>query len=773
MSSMSNTPLVSVCMNAYNAEKYVYSAIDSVLNQTYTNLQVIVVDDASTDKTPDVIKNSFTDKRLEVYTRNQNRHISYTCNEAINYAKGKYIFHIDSDDVVLEDIIEKEVAYLESHENVAACFTRPEIIDLDGSIADSSFDDIRALFVFEEKTQAEFVYHFFYNLNCLFHTGSMVRKSVLDEIGLHDYSMSYLHDFDLWTRIIIKYPIFVFEEPLALYRMGKGINHSNLNKDSAKIFGFEAACAVYRMIDNCPDDLFLEAFSEKLILKGQHTHEEAELEKAFLLLNVNCMPHDNRLLGLVKLKQLFGEKKYVDLALEKFNFGIYDLLEYEKQQQFYDLAEVDGYLDKIKELKTLVKDLKKQNAECIKALNHSDKAVRRTIEYQIYAALKKSFYAFKHIHSFLFIQNDGVKYKKKVFLYGFYGMNFGDDLFFETIINRYPDVLFIVLLNPEYGKFFKKFKNVKFYSYSSKLVSVLNKSGSIIGIHDVFEHLLLSKCDAIVHIGGSIYQQTEDYLADYKMRKRRINKRYFSLSSNFGPYYSEDFYKLWKKTLGKGYDICFRDKYSSELFGDLENVRYAPDLLFSFKKKTNNVISGSVSISVIDPCYKYRDFSDDEANCYKKSIVNTVTALVKEKRTVNLLGFCKYEGDDKFIEQILDEIPDYLKKYVNVLNYEFKNKNEMIKKLASSEYIIGTRLHSIIFGLSMGKKVLPIVYDNKVSNILSDINYTGETVYLKSMADYRDTGLKDLLDRVTVFDVSHLSNADDLQFEKLDKFLKD
>ena len=766
MNSMSNAPLVSVCINAYNTEKYVCQAIDSVLNQTYKNIQVIVVDDASTDKTLDVIKESFSDERLEIYTRKQNHHISYTCNEAISYANGKYIFHIDSDDIVSNNIIEKQVEFLESNKDVAACFTRPEIIDLDGNVADSSYDDIRSIFVSKSKTQAEFIYHFVYNLNCLYHSGSMVRKSVFDEIGGHDYSMSYLHDFDLWTRIIIKYPIFVFKEPLAFYRMGDGINHSTLDVKSVKILNFEAACSVYRMIDNCPDDLFLEAFSKKLILKGAHTHKEVEIEKAFLLLNVNCMPKDNKLLGIIKFKELFKEKEYVDLAFEKFRFGIYDLLEYEKQEQFYDLAAVKIYRQQIQ-------DLKEQIVEYKKVVSHYDSVLRRTAEFYAYAALKKAFHGIKHIKNFLVIKNNGVRYKKTVVLYGFYGMNLGDDLFFETIIKRYPDVMFFVLDTPKYYEFFNKFENVKFYSYDSDLVHSINSFGETFKIRNLFEHLLLSRCDAVVHIGGSIYQQTEHYFDDYIMRKRRFRKKnkYFSISSNFGPYRSDDFYELWKKMFKKGYDICFRDKYSYELFNDVQCVRYAPDLLFSFKNNPVNVVPGSVAISVIDPCYKYRVLGDSTANAYKKAIVKTITELVESNRYVNLLGFCKFEGDDDFIRQILNRIPKSYREYVSVLNYDFKNRNEFLDKLSSSEYIVGTRLHSIILGLAMGKKVLPIIYDNKVSNILNDINYTGKTVHLNDMANYESIGLKDLLDKTNVFDVSSLKDAENLQFKELDKFL--
>ena len=766
MNNFSHTPLVSVCINAYNTEKYICQTLDSVFNQTYKNLQVIVVDDASTDNTVKVITEKFTDERLEIYTRKQNYHISYTCNEAIAYAKGKYVFHIDSDDVAADGLIEKQVSFLEANTDIAACFTRPEIIGLDGNIADSSYDGIRSLFTFKRKTQAEFVNQFFYNLNCLSHTGCMVRKSVLDEIGGHDGSMSYLHDFDLWTRIIIRYPIFVLEEPLAFYRMGDSINHSRLNEKSLNILNFEAACSVYRMINDCPDDLFSEAFHDVFKLQGPHTHEEFEIEKAFLLMNVNCMPAGNKLLGIMKFKELFREKKYVDPALEKFGFSIYDLLKHEEQKQFYDLSEIKEYIEKNKELQAKIEELQRRNNEYAVMADR----YRKTAEFHA----RKAFHGIKHIKHFLLMKNNGIKYKKKVLLYGFYGMNLGDDLFFEAIINRYPDVLFLVLHTPEYYEFFNRYKNVKFYTYNSGVVSAINTFGNKFNIHDLFECLLLFRSNAVVHIGGSIYQQTENYLNDCKIRKRRSGpgKHYFSISSNFGPYHSDDFYAFWKKMFGKAYDICFRDTYSKELFPDVRSVRYAPDVLFSFKSLPTEVLAGSVSVSVIDPGYTYRNFSDVSVNAYKKAILNTIVALAEDNRTVNLLGFCKYEGDDAFIGQLLKELPDSAKKYVHVLNYDFHNKNEMIEALSSSEYIIGTRLHSVILGLAMGKKVLPIVYDNKTGNILTDIKYSGKVISLNDMPIYQNTGLSGLLKEIRVFKINDLTGAEDLQFEKLDEFLK-
>ena len=384
------------------------------------------------------------------------------------------------------------------------------------------------------------------------------------------------------------------------------------------------------------------------------------------------------------------------------------------------------------------------------------------------------FKGLSHIKNFLFIKNSGTSYKKTAFIYGYYCMNLGDDLFLETVIKRYPNVLFLVLNTDAYYDFFKKFKNVKFYSYENQFVKEFNSFGHKIGVHDIFEHLLLLKTDAVVHIGGAIYQETPDYLDDYNIRKRRsgFKKRFFSISSNFGPYHSDDFYLKWKKMFKRSYDICFRDKYSCELFRDLRSVRYAPDVLFSFKGEPVNTVPGSVAISVINPFLEVRKIDNAQANAYKNAIINTVISLAERKRAVNLLGFCTCEKDDEFIEEVLKAIPDTAKKFLNVLNYCFDNRDRMIEILASSEYILGTRLHSIILAIAMNKKVLPVVYGDKVSNILTDVGFTGKSVTLGDLADYQNTGLTELIDQTSVFDKSHLEDSADRQFAKLDKILK-
>ncbi len=100
--------LISVCINAYNSEKTIKETLESVLSQTYSDLQVIVVDDCSTDKTADIVEEiASRDGRVELYRLPENGNISNANNEAISHVRGEYIAHIDSDDVWFNDKIEK------------------------------------------------------------------------------------------------------------------------------------------------------------------------------------------------------------------------------------------------------------------------------------------------------------------------------------------------------------------------------------------------------------------------------------------------------------------------------------------------------------------------------------------------------------------------------------------------------------------------------------------------------------------------------------------
>lgn len=245
-------------------------------------------------------------------------------------------------------------------------------------------------------------------MNFLSHTGSTVRKSVLDKVGNHNGGLSYLHDFDLWTRIIINYPIYVFKDNLAFYRRTDSSN-SSYNIRKLKIHNFEQALIAYRMINSCPDDLFLRTFSDKLRFKGNHTHEETEIEKAFLLSDGIYAYKGNKLLSALKFAELFSNPEYVEIAREKFNFTLNDFQELESKNLFYDFCETDALKDEIKNKDAQIENLKEQLNGFNAALSNSNKFLRFTVEYNIYRVFKALGTFLKHIKNFIFIsKKDGM-----------------------------------------------------------------------------------------------------------------------------------------------------------------------------------------------------------------------------------------------------------------------------------------------------------------------------------------------------------------------------
>lgn len=126
-------PLISVIMPAYNAENYIAEAIRSILEQTYENLELIIVEDCSSDGTLDVIK-QFYDTRITLIENEENHGVAYSTNRAIQSAKGKYLALLDDDDIAIKDRLELQVNYLEEHSEISVLGGRAQYIDEFGRV---------------------------------------------------------------------------------------------------------------------------------------------------------------------------------------------------------------------------------------------------------------------------------------------------------------------------------------------------------------------------------------------------------------------------------------------------------------------------------------------------------------------------------------------------------------------------------------------------------------------------------------------------------------
>lgn len=340
--------LVSVCINSYNSEKYILETINSVINQSYKNLQIIVIDDCSTDNTVELIK-SINDERIEFYSTRKNNHISFAYNESLKYIKGDYVARLDADDLWEIEKIEKQVNFLELNSQYGACFTHTKVIDETGNANNKKLDPLKELFSFENLPHAEMYRFFFDNSNKLCHSSSLIKTEVIKTVGNYDVSISNVQDFDYWMRLLTHCPIYIIPEPLTIYRFG-GVS-SNMSNQKWNAYNNEAVRVIYKSLNMCPDDLFLKAFDDKLKLTGEHTHEEIELEKALLLLEGPFNYRGNPILGLRKLSELFADEKYINLALDKFNFSTKDLYKFQETKCYIDIGEYNHLVNSLTKTK--------------------------------------------------------------------------------------------------------------------------------------------------------------------------------------------------------------------------------------------------------------------------------------------------------------------------------------------------------------------------------------------------------------------------------------
>src|SRR3989344_8977423 len=118
MTSTSNTPPITVLLSVYNDSRFLKSAIESILNQTFSDFEFLVINDASTDNTAEII-NSFSDPRLKTITNSHNLGLTKSLNIGLKEAQGKYIARLDADDISLPDRLKIQHDFMESHPDIA------------------------------------------------------------------------------------------------------------------------------------------------------------------------------------------------------------------------------------------------------------------------------------------------------------------------------------------------------------------------------------------------------------------------------------------------------------------------------------------------------------------------------------------------------------------------------------------------------------------------------------------------------------------------------
>jgi GT2 family glycosyltransferase len=185
------TPLVSVLLPVYNAEDYLAQAIDSILGQTFTDFELIIINDGSSDGSKAIV-DSYRDPRIIIIDQD-NAGLPISLNRAIAKAKGRYLARQDADDVSEPTRLAEQVAYLETHADCALLGTWATILQ------GSKLTD-RELKHPTDNGEIQIKLMFY---NCFVHSSVMIRKSTLDQCGLYpeDPKKFPPEDYDLWLRI--------------------------------------------------------------------------------------------------------------------------------------------------------------------------------------------------------------------------------------------------------------------------------------------------------------------------------------------------------------------------------------------------------------------------------------------------------------------------------------------------------------------------------------------------------------------------------------------
>ena len=202
-----HNPTISVIMSTYNEEKYIETSLKSLLNQTFSDFEIIIVDDASVDNTRILIE-KLEDKRIHLICNEENQGLTKNLNQALKYAKGKYIARMDGDDIALPRRFEKQVKYMDRHPDtmLVSCYTK-------------SFGDSDLIFALPDNSEILKIRMLVRPVYA--HPGFMMRRELVEAGYQYDEEYRTAQDYEFASRVAGKFKIGLVPEVLLLYRVHK------------------------------------------------------------------------------------------------------------------------------------------------------------------------------------------------------------------------------------------------------------------------------------------------------------------------------------------------------------------------------------------------------------------------------------------------------------------------------------------------------------------------------------------------------------------------
>ncbi len=316
--------IVSILCPSYNHEKYVAGFIESVLAQTNPNWELVIVDDNSSDKNVDVIK-QYSDPRIKLIEHKWNQGINAGLNDAFAASSGDYISFCASDDKMCPDYIETIISTFETNTNIGVIYTDLYTMDSDGNfIKDNILRN-------NSGTKQEILQDMFLNMNTLTSPGMSIKRFEFEKISPVELPMSMYQDYKLHVMLLLNTDFIIQNKPIIIYRQPSkksGISYFN-------------ETAVQRM--NLEEDLFMNAFLAIKTIEQLRSVFAPELLQQFKKMDKDLIPY---YLGTIALqhskntyKKIWGYNQIKKMLLQPQIYGILHKKHGFNYKSFLDLSD--------------------------------------------------------------------------------------------------------------------------------------------------------------------------------------------------------------------------------------------------------------------------------------------------------------------------------------------------------------------------------------------------------------------------------------------------
>ena len=632
--------IISVIIPSYNRKEFIDRAIDSVLKQNHKKVEILVIDDGSTDGTFEYLNGKYQNNSIvKIFRNEKNSGAGYSRKSGYKKSIGKYIVFMDDDDYYTNfDFFSHAIEVFEKNENVSMVSSSSTIEYVKENRFEESKMNIKGLIYnsdYLSKFQLEYM-----KSNSTFTT--VFSKYALEKANFGQMEM--VNDSSIYLRALLAGDAYILDEISGIYRVHSKNITFNLKTDF--------------IIDN-----------------------------------------------LIEKKRIYDEIKQRDL-LENPDLWL------KNQVLLTARYFVENNNLEDRDFKSLINWCK-------------DNCGNKTIE--IVDCLEKA----------------RKKENKGIFLMAYARKNLGDDLFVQMILKRNPqNDYYMKIENPKYLECLEKYSNLH-----------------VIRGEDTDEELSkinVNEYDAYIYVGGSIFMEggkvynLSEKFYEFIKKCKEAKKTFCYVSCNYGPYQTEEYFKLSQKTFKVATDICFRDKYSYDLFKDIETVRYAPDFAFTYKIDNKEKIKNSIGITVIDLSIR-NDLSVKEDE-YIRLLVNNINSYIKNGKKVYLYTFCSHESDERTLEKILN----YFKNNPNVIDIRYEGDlDKFIETYSKMEYMICARFHAIILSILARQKIQIMSYSKKIDNVISDLDLNLPIIHFKELKEN------------TLFDLNKFGIVDEEKINKI------